>query len=139
MATTDATHSDAITTACLRPAAGSSVPGPNRLLVSAALAGLMAGSLAACDSDAKDGAEGAGGAVSEASIVASESRPDLTLDVFTAECDEVGGTVELHATCGGVNSCQGFSYDDATYVFTEHTCRGLNTCSGYSCVVPAET
>ena len=167
------------------------LPGPNRLLLSAALAGLLAGSVAACvtDSDGNNGAgatsnpsssnatdpmadigtavdggvtsgseqqeqqEQAGGndegtgtqapteleaASEEPTILASELRPDMTLEQFTAECDAVQGTVELHAHCGGVNSCRGFSYDDETHLFTEHTCRGLNTCSGYSCVVPSE-
>lgn len=94
-------------------------------LLTAALAGLLGGS--ACDGNepATDG-----------KILSSSVEPDMTLEAFTEECDERKGKVELHAHCGGLNSCKGFSYDDETHVLTEHTCKALNTCSGYSCVVP---
>lgn len=72
-------------------------------------------------------------------VLSSKVVPDLTLAAFTLECQEAGGVVETHASCGGVNSCRGFSYDSDTEVFTEHTCRGYNTCSGFSCVVPEAT
>lgn len=60
----------------------------------------------------------------------------MTLEEFTKRCDALGGKVEIHPHCGGVNSCKGMSYDTTTSVYTEHGCKGLNTCAGYSCVVP---
>jgi hypothetical protein len=68
-------------------------------------------------------------------ITSSAVVPDMTLEKFTADCDALGGTVEIHPHCGGANSCKGMSYDTDTLVFTEHTCKGLNTCAGYSCVL----
>jgi hypothetical protein len=97
---------------------------PSRALVAAAIAGLLSLGGAGCDS-------GPEGKVTSSTVVTG-----MTLERFTADCDERDGTVELHAHCGGVNTCQGFSYDDTTQVLSEHTCRALNTCSGYSCVVP---
>jgi hypothetical protein len=97
-------------------------------LLSAALAGLL-GAAACDDGNSSDGT---------GKILSSSVRPDLTLEEFTEECDDQQGEVELHAHCGGVNSCKGFSYDDETFVFTVHSCKALNTCSGYSCVVPDE-
>lgn len=99
-------------------------------LVSAAVAGLLAG--LACNQSGTPDPQGSGGA----QIISSMVVADMTLDRFTADCDAQGGVVETHASCGGVNTCKGFSYDDATHVFSEHSCRGMNTCSGYSCVVP---
>ena len=56
-----------------------------------------------------------------------------------AMCDEREGYVEIHASCSGVNTCQGFFYgdwgEDAQLV--EHTCSGVNGCAGLSCLVPA--
>jgi hypothetical protein len=111
---------------CPRPLFATAEPGhePSRALVAAAIAGLLSLGGAGCDS-----------AGSEGEITSSTVVTDMTLERFTADCDERDGTVELHAHCGGLNTCKGFSYDDATHVLTEHTCRALNTCSGYSCVV----
>lgn len=97
---------------------------PSRALVAAAIAGLLSLSGAGCESG------------SDGKITASRVVTDMTLERFTADCDERDGTVELHAHCGGLNTCKGFSYDDTTHVLSEHTCRALNTCSGYSCVIP---
>jgi hypothetical protein len=118
-----------------------SFSGPSSALVTAALAGLL-GLTAACSSDAKDPASSHhpvtpdGGKVAPPTITSSVVDETMTLEKFTADCDERGGTIEIHPTCGGHNTCKGMSYDDATHVLTEHTCAGLNTCSGYSCVVP---
>ncbi len=71
-----------------------------------------------------------GGVITSSTVVS-----DMTLEKFTAQCDNLGGTVEIHPHCGGSNSCKGMSYDEGTQLFTEHTCKGLNTCAGYSCVV----
>lgn len=69
----------------------------------------------------------------------SETK-EVTLEDFTADCDVLGGTIEIHPHCGGVNTCKGMSYDTGTKVYTEHTCKGLNTCAGFSCVLcPPET
>ena len=107
---------------------------PSRTLLSAAISGLLSLGVVACDSSS-DSESPASERDGGARITASSVVADMTLERFTADCDARNGTVELHAHCGGVNTCQGFSYDDATLVLTEHTCRALNTCSGYSCVV----
>jgi mono/diheme cytochrome c family protein len=47
----------------------------------------------------------------------------------------------VHAACGGVNACQGFSYGDwgpGAATLTEHSCTGVNGCAGLSCVVLPE-
>jgi hypothetical protein len=52
-------------------------------------------------------------------------------------CDKRGGYVEVHAACGGHNSCKGFSYGDwgpGAAMLTEHSCTGVNGCLGLSCV-----
>lgn len=111
---------------------------PSRALVSAALYGLLSsaalGALGCGSTEAADGGDDGERRITETRIV-----PDMTLERFTTDCDARGGAVELHAHCGGANTCRGFSYDDVTLELTEHTCRGLNTCSGYSCVVPSES
>jgi hypothetical protein len=107
---------------CLPPS-----PPSSTALWSAAVAGLLGG--VACDGEGA----GAGG-----EITSSVVDPDMTQEAFAAACDEEDGTLELHAHCGGENSCKGFSYDTDTDVLTEHTCKGLNTCAGYSCVVPED-
>jgi hypothetical protein len=116
--------------------------GPSSALVTAALAGLL-GLTAACSSDAKDPAASKdpitlpdGGQMEPGEITSSVVDETMTLEKFTADCDTRGGKIEIHPGCHGANTCKGLSYDDGTFVLTEHTCAGLNTCSGYSCVVP---
>ena len=107
---------------------------PSRALLSAAITGLLSVSSIACDANhSGQGSSAHDGGTPR--ITASSVVADMTIERFTDDCDAQSGKVELHAHCGGVNTCQGFSYDDATHVLTEHTCRALNTCSGYSCVV----
>ena len=81
-----------------------------------------------------EGGMGEGGAGVEG-VLSTETIVDLSLEDFTALCDEAGGVVETHAHCGGVVSGPGFSYDSTIDVFTEHTCAGYNTCTGFSCVI----
>lgn len=54
-------------------------------------------------------------------------------------CNQHNGYVEVHGSCSGVNSCQGFFYGDweADSQLVEHTCSGVNGCAGLSCLVPA--
>lgn len=76
----------------------------------------------------------------EAGVITLSETKDVTLEAFTADCDALGGVIEIHPHCGGSNSCKGMSYDTGTKVYTEHTCKGLNTCAGFSCVLcPPET
>ncbi len=83
------------------------------------------------------GADGEGEATGPTmGILSSKIVVDLSLEEFTAMCDEVDGVVEVHPSCGGRNTGPGFSYDSDTDVLTEHTCAGANTCNGFSCVVP---
>ena len=69
-------------------------------------------------------------------IVRLDAATGLTLDAFTVMCNGLGGFVEIHPHCGGMNSCSGFSYDTNDGTFTQHNCASLNTCTGYSCVIP---
>lgn len=71
-----------------------------------------------------------------AKITSSKVDPAMTQAQFEKMCADKGGKVELHAHCGGANSCRGMSYDTGTHVLTEHECRATNTCAGYSCVYP---
>lgn len=73
----------------------------------------------------------------EAGVITLSETKDVTLEEFTADCDAVGGSIEIHPHCGGSNTCKGMSYDTGTKVYTEHSCKGLNTCAGFSCVLCA--
>ena len=110
---------------------------PSRLLLVAALGGLLTATTCAVGcADDEPGSElrGAGGAA--ASITSSRTDTSVTLESFTAECTARRGKLEIHPHCGGANSCKGMSYDAGTHVLTEHGCAGLNTCNGFSCVDP---
>lgn len=111
-------------------------PAPSRALLSAAIGGLLSVGGLACDSSSGSSPTGLDPDGGTPHITSSSLVADMTVERFTADCDARSGTVELHSHCGGLNSCQGFSYDTGTQVLTEHTCRALNTCAGYSCVVP---
>jgi hypothetical protein len=68
-------------------------------------------------------------------------QKEFTFADLTKTCDSRGGYVEVHAACGGTNSCQGFSYGDwgpGAAMLTEHSCTGVNGCAGLSCVVLPE-
>jgi hypothetical protein len=69
-------------------------------------------------------------------VTSRDAAMPISLEDFTALCDAASGYVEVHPTCGGRNSCAGFSYDQTIGVWSEHTCAGLNTCTGYTCVIP---
>ncbi len=73
--------------------------------------------------------------------VTEEDETDQNFAELTTECDQRGGYVQIHAACGGVNSCSGFSVGDWNPdIKSEHTCAGLNGCNGLSCVVlPADS
>lgn len=67
----------------------------------------------------------------------SADQKEYTFAALTKMCDERGGYTEIHAACGGQNTCKGFSYGDwgpGAAVLTEHTCTGVNGCLGLSCV-----
>jgi len=68
-------------------------------------------------------------------ITSTQIGPGLSLEDFTDQCTEQGGTVEIEPHCGGENSCRGMSYDTNTETLSEHTCKGMNTCAGYSCII----
>ncbi|WP_437588538.1 MopE-related protein [Sorangium sp. So ce1000] len=69
----------------------------------------------------------------------------ISLDEFSARCAEsamlVGtarpGVVQVHAVCGGTNSCRGMVYQTWNELY-EHSCRAVNSCAGWSCVETAE-
>ena len=71
----------------------------------------------------------------------NSEQKEYTFAELTTTCDSRGGYVQVHAACGGVNSCQGFSYGDwgpGAATLTEHSCTGVNGCAGLSCVVLPE-
>ena len=68
----------------------------------------------------------------------SAEQKEYTFAELNTMCDERGGYTQVHAACGGHNSCAGFSYGDwgpGAAMFTEHSCTGVNGCLGLSCVV----
>jgi len=72
-------------------------------------------------------------------VVTKETEGNRTYASLKEDCDKLGGYVQVHAACAGVNSCQGFSYGDwDPGVLTQHTCAGINGCNGISCVVLPE-
>jgi mono/diheme cytochrome c family protein len=66
---------------------------------------------------------------------------DLTVAKFKDICEDRGGLTQVHASCGGTNSCRGLIYNTwAGDTIVEHTCRGFNSCLGISCVdMPADS
>jgi hypothetical protein len=71
----------------------------------------------------------------------SAEQKEYTFAALTDTCNSRGGYVQVHAACGGVNTCQGFSYGDwgpGAAMLTEHSCTGVNGCAGLSCVVLPE-
>jgi hypothetical protein len=99
-------------------------------LLAAALSGLL-GAVTACGTDAAKPPEPAG----DAKVTLERKDPNMTEEKFRDACEDAMGTLEAHAHCGGLNSCEGFSYDITIGVYSEHGCAGLNTCTGWSCVL----
>ena len=67
----------------------------------------------------------------------NSDQKEYTFAALTKMCDDRGGYAEIHAACGGQNTCKGFSYGDwgpGAAVLTEHSCTGVNGCLGLSCV-----
>jgi len=64
----------------------------------------------------------------------------LSWEQLNAMCDDRDGYIQTHASCSGVNTCQGFTYGDwgEDAELLEHTCSGVNGCAGLSCVTTAE-
>ncbi|MBC7530403.1 MAG: c-type cytochrome [Oligoflexus sp.] len=114
---------------------------PSRLLT-AALAGLMAGGLVACSNDKEDQAPTALITPMESAnkIISTKPIPGLTFATFSSDCKTRGGLVQTHATCGGTNSCKGMSYNKYSQKMIEHSCSASNSCGGMSCVeLPKDT
>jgi hypothetical protein len=68
-------------------------------------------------------------------------QKEYTFTQLTKMCDDRGGYVQIHAACGGQNTCKGFSYGDwgpGAATLTEHSCTGVNGCAGLSCVTLPE-
>jgi hypothetical protein len=71
----------------------------------------------------------------------SADQKEYTFAQLTKQCDDRGGYAQIHAACGGQNTCKGFSYGDwgpGAATLTEHSCTGVNGCAGLSCVVLPE-
>jgi hypothetical protein len=71
-------------------------------------------------------------------VTSVEVVADMTVERFIDDCDALNGFVQFHATCAGVNSCRGLSFNRFSNELMEHTCRAVNSCGGYSCVVAPE-
>ena len=68
-------------------------------------------------------------------------QKEYTFAEIEKKCDERGGYTQIHAACGGQNTCKGFSFGDwgpGAATLTEHSCTGVNGCGGLSCVVLPE-
>ncbi len=102
---------------------------PSPTLLTAAMAGLMGLGLSACGKETK---EKIVTVTQTKGTVSSKIVKSYTLAEFETDCLTRGGWVELHASCGGVNTCKGFSYSYGKVI--EHTCKAANTCAGMSCV-----
>lgn len=71
--------------------------------------------------------------------VTNEEDTTKTWAELREECAASGGYIQIHAACGGVNACAGYSVGNwDTAVRSDHTCRGMNGCNGMSCVFTAE-
>lgn len=71
----------------------------------------------------------------------NSDQKEYTFAQLTKLCDDRGGYTQIHAACGGHNTCKGFSYGDwgpGAATLTEHSCTGVNGCAGLSCVVLPE-
>jgi hypothetical protein len=91
---------------------------------------------AGTEADASTGHGAMGEEVSK--ITSQDDKTFYTFAQLRTRCDERGGYMQIHATCGGVNSCKGFSYGDwgpDSHAYTEHSCSGANYCKGFSCIV----
>lgn len=71
-------------------------------------------------------------------VTSTEIILDLSYEALRERCDQLGGYMQTHAACAGVNSCRGLSYNKWSFVLTEHTCRATNSCGGMSCVALPE-
>lgn len=94
-----------------------------------------------CADAVKDAVAKATAPVAPDDKVTDAEQKEYTFAELTQMCDERGGYVEVHASCGGVNSCKGFSFGDwgpGAATLTEHSCSGANGCAGLSCVVLPE-
>jgi hypothetical protein len=92
------------------------------------------------DAGAESDASTGHGAVAEeeSKVTSQDDKTFYTFAQLKTRCEERGGYMQIHATCGGVNSCKGFSYGDwgpDEHAYTEHSCSGANYCKGFSCVV----
>ena len=126
------------------------VSSPSPVLLTAALTGLMGAGLVSCSTDkssddgppqpplagalTEEGDESMNPQPEDNSLIISEVEvPDFSYEVWAEEC-------ETHASCGGTNSCKGWSFNMYNSKLMEHNCRGVNSCGGMSCVVlPADT
>jgi mono/diheme cytochrome c family protein len=70
-------------------------------------------------------------------LITNEIEGEIPYATFEADCEKMGGLIQMHGACAGNNSCKGLSYGDwgSGSVTTEHSCRGMNWCNGWSCVV----
>jgi hypothetical protein len=74
------------------------------------------------------------GTSSNEKIISVTKDTTMTVERYVADCQKSGGLVEMHAVCGGTNSCKGTSFNKWSFKIHEHTCKGVNTCGGASCL-----
>jgi len=95
------------------------------VLLGAALGGLAAGGCGTTTTEGDDAPR----------ALRDIHDPTLTVAKFKDICEERGGLTQVHASCGGTNSCRGLIYNSwAGDLIVEHTCAGFNSCAGISCV-----
>jgi hypothetical protein len=71
----------------------------------------------------------------------NSEQKEYTFAQLTKMCDDRGGYTQIAASCGGHNTCKGFSYGDwgpGAATLTEHSCAGANGCLGVQCVETAK-
>jgi hypothetical protein len=71
----------------------------------------------------------------------NSEQKEYTFAQLTKMCDDRGGYTQVAASCGGHNTCKGFSYGDwgpGAATLTEHSCAGANGCLGVYCTETAK-
>lgn len=104
----------------------------NKKFLSLALAGIVAGSLTACEDSATAPAPvdnsntNAEQNTEQTTEQTAEQAAAAKLADFTEDCEGRGGEVKVNASCAGGNTCAGYNPDTGD----EWTCNGKATCAG---------
>lgn len=96
----------------------------NKKFLSLALAGIVAGSLTACEDSATTPAP-----VDDSNTNTEQTAEEAAaakLADFTEDCEGRGGEVKVNASCAGGNTCAGYNPETGD----EWTCNDKATCAG---------